>query len=79
MADNYTFKIDKVCSGGEHITIQILKNNIAIGKKMLNRSDILNNNLPIEDVLEFLISKMIIGKTTMAQRKTAIESAVVTL
>lgn len=79
MADNYTFKISRVCSGGEHIAVQILKNNIAIGKKMLSKTDILNQDLKIDDVLEFLISKIIIGKTTALQRKAAIESAVISL
>ena len=79
MADNYTFKIDRVCTGGEHINIQILKNNIVIGSRQVNKTDIINTDLKIEDVLEFLISKIIIGKTTMVQRKTAIESAVITL
>jgi hypothetical protein len=79
MADNYTFKVNKVCSGGEHISIQILKNNVAIGIKQVCKTDMLKPDLKIEDVLEFILSKAIIGATTPAQRKTAMESVVVTI
>jgi hypothetical protein len=79
MADNYTFKVNKVCAGGEHINIQILKNNVAIGIKQVSRTDILNPKMALEDVLEFLLGKAIIGSSTPSQRKTAIESMVVTL
>jgi len=79
MADTYTFKIDRVCDGGEHIHVQMLRNNVEIGIKRVDKTEVLNPDLSIDEVLPFLISKIIKGCTTVKQRKTAIESAVITL
>ena len=78
---NYTLKIYSVCSGGEHITLQIYKDGVANKKFNITKSEVMGSDLNLEDTLLWLIRQAIknAGATTNAQRKAAIEGMVITL
>jgi hypothetical protein len=77
----YTFRVISTCAGGEHIRIRVLEDGTAITSRVLNRTDIIDTKLTIDEVMEYLIHKIVknSGATTPAQRKTAIEAASVVL
>ena len=78
---NYTLKIDSVCAGGEHITLQLKKDNVNVKKIQITKTDAMDGDVDISDVLIFLIRQAIKNAkaTTNAQRKTAIEGMVISL
>lgn len=80
MAD-YTLKINSVCAGGEHITLQLYKDGVAAKKIQITKSELMNSDVDITDAIVFLARQAIksAGATTNAARKTAIEGMVITL
>ena len=80
MAD-YTLKILNVCTGGEHIRTQIYKDGVEFKQVVLNKSEIMDSNIILDDILNPLIKATIksSGASTMAQAKTAVEAMVITL
>lgn len=78
---SYTLKIDSVCAGGEHITLQLYKDGVAKKKIQLNKSDIADADTDVSEVIIFLakLAAKSAGATTAVQRKAAIEGMVITL
>ena len=78
---NYTLKVEAVCPGGEHITLQLYKDGVAGKKITLNKSEIADANTDVSNVIIFLAKLAVksAGATTPAQRKAAIEGMVITL
>jgi len=81
MAANYTLKISSVCAGGEHITLQLYKDAVAVKKIIINKTDAMQSDVDISDTLILLIRQAIqnANATTNAARKAAIEGMVITL
>lgn len=82
MADKYTFKIASVCSGGEHITVEALRNGEKYKTRTLSREDIATGEFQTWDkIASLLIAKIIKGSgaTTDAEYISAIENAEVVL
>lgn len=73
----YTVRVKGVCTGGEHITITVLKDGVSLKDVHLTRTDLFQTDLSWEEVLPFLIKQTIkaSGANTLAQAKTAVESA----
>ena len=78
---NYTLKIDSICTGGEHITLQLYKDAVATKKIQITKEEVMNSDVDISDALMVLIRQAIksAGATTNAKRKAAIEGMVITL
>ena len=78
---NYTLKVEAVCAGGEHITLQLYKDGVAKKKITLNKSEIADADTDVSDVIIFLakLAAKSAGATTPAQRKAAIEGMVISL
>ena len=78
----YTFKIVSVCEGGEHITINVLRNGEAYKTRTLSREDIATGEFQTWDkIASLLIAKRLksSGATTDAEYISAIESMVIEL
>ena len=77
----YTMKIERVCSGGEHITIGLYKDGVKIKTKQINKTDAITDDADLTEVLIFLIKRSIADNSanTAAKRKAAIEGVVITL
>ena len=82
MADKYTFKIASVCSGGEHITVEVLRNGEKYKTRTLSREDIATGEYQKwENIMTLLIAKAIkhSGATTEEEYLKAINNMVITL
>lgn len=81
MASNYTITIDSVCTGGEHIRLQLKKDGVNIKKINVTKEDITNPEVDWDEVLGKLIRQAIksASANTAAKRKAAIEGMVITL
>jgi hypothetical protein len=77
----YTFNVLGVCSGGEHITVHIYKDGVAVKKVALSRTAVLEADPNIEEALGFFVRQAVKTAKVSAstQIKTAIEAIVVTL
>ena len=82
MADKYTFKIASVCTGGEHITIEFLRNGEKYKTRTISREDISTGEFQTWDkIATLLIAKRLkwSGATTDIEYISAIESMVIEL
>lgn len=73
----YTVRVAGVCSGGEHITLNLRRDGTTVRQMVVTKTDIMNNETQLEDALVFFLRAAIkkAGATTMAQAKTAVEAA----
>lgn len=73
----YTVKVAGVCSGGEHISLDLKRDGTTVRRLTVTKADILQNETSIDDALIFFLRQAIktAGATTMAQAKTAVEAA----
>ena len=71
----YTFKVEAVCSGGEHVDIGLYKNSVKVGIKAITRADAITDDADLKDVIIYLIKRAIKDNNanTAAKRKAAIE------
>ncbi len=78
---NYTIKVAAVCAGGEHITLQLYKDGVAIKKIQTTKEEMMNSDVDISDALGVLIRQTVksAGAKTDAKRKETIEKMVITL
>lgn len=78
---NYTIKIASICTGGEHITLQLYKDGIAIKKLQTTKEEVMNSDVDISDAMMVLIRQAVksVSAKTNIQRKAAIEGVVITL
>lgn len=78
---NYTLKIDSVCPGGEHITLQLYKDSVAAKQIRITKTELMDGDVDLTDAVGFLCRQAIklSGATTNAQRKAAVEGMVITL
>jgi len=77
----YSFKIESVCAGGEHITLGLYRDAVKVGTKPLTKTEAMASDADFSDVAIYLIRKAINehNATTPLQRKAAIEGIQVTL
>ena len=73
----YTVKVLGQCSGGEHITLQILKDGVNLRKTMVTKTEIFQNETTWEEAMIFFLRQAIrkANATTILQAKAAVESA----
>jgi len=73
----YTVVVKGQCSGGEHITLTVKRDGVAVKDFATTRSELLANDLSWEEVFPFFLRETIksSGATTVAQAKTAVEAA----
>jgi hypothetical protein len=78
---NYTIKVAAVCAGGEHITLQLYKDGVAIKKIQTTKEEMMNSDVDISDALGVLIRQTVksADAKTNAKRAEAIEKMVITL
>ena len=78
---NYTIKIASICTGGEHITLQLYKDGIAINKLQTTKEEVMNSDVDISDAMMVLIRQAVksVSAKTNIQRKAAIEGVVITI
>jgi len=71
----YTFKVESVCTGGEHIGIGLYKDSVKVGTKQITRSEATTDDADLKDVIIYLIKRAIKDNNanTAAKRKAAIE------
>lgn len=82
MSDKYTFTIDSVCGGGEHLTISMYRNNEKYKTFNVSREDIVTGAYKTwPEVSPLLLAKALksAGSKTDAEHKTVIESLVISL
>lgn len=82
MSDTYKFKVRGTCAGGEHITIDILRNGSAYKTRVFSREDIATGEYQTWDKISSLLIAKIIkgsGATTDAEYISAIESTEIKL
>jgi len=77
----YTVKMIKVCAGGEHVSMKIYRNGIEKKAIVLSKTELLNDEVEIESVLQFFIRHAIksANASTNAQIKAAVEAMELTL
>ena len=73
----YTVIVLGQCSGGEHISLHLKKDGANLKKIVITKTEIFQNETNLEDALIFFLRQAIraAGATTLAQAKTAVESA----
>ena len=73
----YTVVYKSSCTGGEHITLTVKRNNVVVRDIVVTRTDMLTNDLTWNEVIPFFLRECIkkAGATTLAQARTAIEAA----
>lgn len=72
----YTFKVESVCTGGEHISIGLYKDGEIIGMKQITQTEAITDDADLKDIIIYIIKRAIKDKnaSTNVQRKIAIES-----
>ena len=73
----YTVDVVGICSGGEHVTLSLKKNDAHIKTLVITKTDLLTNETDIEEALIFFLRQSIraSGATTLLQAKNAVEAA----
>lgn len=73
----FTVEYNRQCTGGEHITLDVLRDGVKIREMTVIRTEILTTDLNYADVLPFFLRETIkrAGATTLGQARTAIEAA----
>lgn len=76
-----TFKVTGVCQGGEHITIDTLRNDSVVDTEIFTRTELMDKDTTKRELKVGVMRAAIItsGASTNAQSKTAIESISVTV
>jgi len=77
----YTFKVESVCTGGEHVTISLYKDAVKVGTKEVTRTDLRELDVTVAEAVLFLMRQSIKDRnaSTAAQIKKAIEGIQVSL
>lgn len=73
----YTVKVAGVCSGGEHISLDIKRDGTTVKRLTVTKTEILHADTDIEDALIYFLRQAIrkAGATTLSKAKTAVEAA----
>lgn len=82
MADKYTFTVDSVCGGGEHLTMSMYRNKELYKTFVTTREEIVTGAYRTwPEVSPLLLAKALksAGSKTDAEHKTVIESLVISL